>query len=210
MAVGEGVTVTELGGVATLLGDISFGGGGVASLLKGEAEELGGTAEVAGATVVMIGVISEDVSAAEGTKGLASTLRPDGLLNKVEAGGVLLGGLTAEVISEAGPESGQLLVKGAVTREGVLVTGVVVCESGAEPGGVCRTESKKEKVWDTGLRLSPVINAKLLLTSPAKLLVAALVPEVMLGSGLLVRTLSSAAFWPSLADMGKSSTHMGS
>lgn len=95
--------------------------------------------------------------------------------------------------------------------EGVLVIGVVVCESGVEPGGVWRTESRKEKVWETGLRLSPVINARLPLTSPAKLLLfAALAAKLILDSGLLVTTFSLYAFCPSSADTGKSSTHMGS
>lgn len=95
---------------------------------------------------------------------------------------------------------------GAVAREGVLVTGVVVCESGAEPGGVWSTESRKEKVWETGLKLSPVIKAKLALTSPPLLAAA----ELILASGLLVGTFSSCCFCPFLVETGKSSTHMGS
>lgn len=47
------------------------------------------------------------------------------------------------------------------------MTGVVVWESGVEPGGVWRTESRKEKVCETGLRLSPVISDRLSWTGPA-------------------------------------------
>lgn len=102
-------------------------------------------------------------------------------------------------------------VRAEVAREGVLVIGVVVCESGVEPGGVWRTESRKEKVWETGLRLSPVINARLPLTSPATLVLqAGLVAELELGSGLHVETFSMFAFGPSLGDIGNSSTHIGS
>lgn len=124
----------------------------------------------------------------------------DGLVDKAEAGGrsgVLLEGLKTELACEAGMTAsvGVDFVRAAVAREGVLVIGVVVCESGVEPGGVWRTESRKEKVWETGLRLSPVINARLPLTSPATLLLlAALVAELLLASGLLVATFSSFVF----------------
>lgn len=97
------------------------------------------------------------MTVAEGTKGLASTFRADPtangdeLVDKAEVGGrseVLLEGLKTEVACEAGmPISvGVDFVRGAVAREGVLVIGVVVCESGVEPGGVWRTESRNEKV----------------------------------------------------------------
>lgn len=137
------------------------------------------------------------------------------MVDKAEVGGrsgVFLEGLKTEEVCEAGAvvPAGVDFVRGVVAREGVLVIGVVVCESGVEPGGVWRTESRKEKVWETGLRLSPVINAKLPLTSPATLLLLAAAAKLILGSGLLVATFSSFAFCPSLADTGKSSTHMGS
>lgn len=136
-------------------------------------------------------------------------------MEKAEAGGrsgVFLEGLKTEEVCEAGEAvpAGVDFARGAVAREGVLVIGVVVCESGVEPGGVWRTESRKEKVWETGLRLSPVINARLLLTSPAKLLLLPAAVKLTLGSGLLVGTFSSFAFCPSLVDTGKSATHMGS
>lgn len=165
---------------------------------------------------VLTDVAVEDMSVAEGTKGWASTLREDptalvggcgsaaakgdALVDKAEVGGksiVLLEGLKTEEACEAGMEVsvGVEFDRRAVAREGVFIIGVVVCESGVEPGGVWRTESRKEKVWETGLRLSPAINARLLLTSPAKLLLlAALATKLTLGSGLLVETLSSFAF----------------
>lgn len=68
--------------------------------------------------------------------------------------------------------------------------GVVVCESGVEPGGVWRTESRKEKVWETGLRLSPVINARLPRRSPAGLPLMATLAVVLVWSGLLPKTFS--------------------
>lgn len=100
----------------------------------------------------------------------------------------------------------------AVARERVLVMGVVLCESGVEPGEVCRTESRKEKVWETGLRLSPVINARLPLTSPAEVVLVVVAPAdmVALASGLMIETFSLFAFCSPLADIRKSSTHMGS
>lgn len=232
--VGGGVAVAELKGVAILLEGVPDDGAGVASFLQGEAEELRGMAEAVvdevavvpmeaaaavlrtGVAAVVLGVTVEDMSVAEGMKGLASTLRADpnavvegcvsaaakgdGLVDKAEVGGrseVLLEGLKTEVACETGMavSVGVDFVRGAVAREGVLVIGVVVCESGVEPGGVWRTESRKEKVWETGLRLSPAINARLPLTSPAKLvLLAALAAKLLLGSGLLVKTLSSFAF----------------
>lgn len=124
----------------------------------------------------------------------------DGLVDKAEAGGgsgVLLEGLKIELACEAGTtvSVGVDFVRAAVAREGVLVIGVVVCESGVEPGGVWRTESRKEKVWETGLRLSPVINARLPLTSAATLLLlAALAAEPLVASGLLVAPFSWFAF----------------
>lgn len=86
------------------------------------------------------------------------------------------------------------------------MTGVVVCESGVEPGGVCSTESRKEKVWETGLKLSPVIKAKLALTSPPLLAAA----ELMFASALMGGAFPSCCFCPFLVETGKSSTHMGS
>lgn len=181
--------------------------------------------EAAGAVIAMevaavvLGVAAEDMSMAAGTKGLASTLRADptavvggracaaakgdGLVDKMEVGGrsgVLLEELKTELACEAGTalSVGVDFVREAVARERVLVIGVVVWESGVEPGGVWRTESRKEKVWETGLRLSPDINSRLPLTSSAKpLLLAVLATELRLGSGLLGETFSSFAFRPS-------------
>lgn len=133
----------------------------------------------------------------------------------MEVGGrseVLLKGLKSEEVCEAKMvvSSGADFVREAVAREGVLVMGVVVWESGVEPGGVWRTESRKEKVWETGLRLSPVIRARLLPTSPVKpFLVTVLAAELMLFSGL-AETFSSFAFCPFLTDTEKSSKHIGS
>ncbi len=110
---------------------------------------------------------------------------------------MFLEGLKTELAWEVGIKVsfGMDFVRAAAVREGVLVIGVVVCESGVEPGGVWRTESRKEKVWETGLRLSPVINAKLPLTSPATLpLLAALVAGLLLVSGLLVEIFPSFVF----------------
>lgn len=103
-------------------------------------------------------------------------------------------------------------LRGAAAWEGVLVMGVVACESGVEPGEVCRTESRKEKVWETGLRLSPVINARLPLISPAEIALVVGAPAALLAltSGLTVATFSLFAFCSSLADIRKSSTHIGS
>lgn len=228
----------ELKDVATLLGAVSDGGVGVASVLQGAGVELKGVdevvveveVEVAAAAVLTtgaaLGATVEDMNAAEGTKGLASTLRPEPTVGGSVGAGAAKGGLVDKV-DKVGGRSGVHLrtdedcaetvsvgvdfIREAVAREGVLVIGVVVCESGAEPGGVWRTESRKEKVWETGLRLSPVIRAKLPLTSPDMLLLAA-APDAkpMLGSGLLVGAFSSFALCPSLTDTGKSSTHMGS
>lgn len=79
-------------------------------------------------------------------------------------------GLKEEICEERMPVSiGVDLVREEVAMDGVLVIGVVVCESGVEPGGVWRTESRKEKVWETGLRLSPVNRARLPLPSPVTL-----------------------------------------
>lgn len=216
---GEGVAVAELKVVATPFGGVSDDGDvGGASFLQGEAEELRGVAAATlttGAGAVVLGAAAEDRSVAEGTKGLASTLRDDptavtvgcvsaavngdGWVDKAEAGarsGVLLEGLKTEAACEARmPISvGVDFVRGAVEREGVLVIGVVDCESGVEPGGVWRTESRKEKVWETGLRLSPVNNARLPLTSSPKLLLLATLAAVLLGSGLLGETFSSLWF----------------
>lgn len=96
--------------------------------------------------------------------------------------------------------AGKDLVREAVAIEGVLVIGVVVWESGVEPGGVWRTESRKEKVWETGLRFSPDNSARLPPTSPV--LEAVLVVGLLLISCLLVKTLSSFAFCPFLPDRG--------
>lgn len=89
------LAVAGLMGAATFLGGVSGGGVGVASFLKGEAEELRGVAEVVvdaaavvpvevaaavlttGVAAVVLGVAVEEMSVAEGTKGLASTLRAD-------------------------------------------------------------------------------------------------------------------------------------
>lgn len=65
----------------------------------------------------------------------------DGLVDKREVGGrsgVLLEGLKTELACEAGMRVsvGLDFVRAAAAREGVLVIGVVVCESGVEPGGV--------------------------------------------------------------------------
>lgn len=226
---GGGVATAELNGVATLLGGVADDdGAGVASFLKGEGEELRVMAGVvvgaadalpvkaAAAVVLKAGdaaVMLEDMSVAEGTKGLASTLRADltvvvegyvsaeangdGLVDRTEVGGrsvVTFEGLRTEVACEAGMPISDFAM-GAVAREGVLVIGVVVCESGVEPGGVWRTESRKEKVWETGLRFSPVISARLSLTSTAELfLPGTLVAALMVGSGLLVDTFTSFAF----------------
>lgn len=65
-----------------------------------------------------------------------------------------------------------------------------------EPGGVWRTESRKEKVWETGLRLSPVIRARLLFASPG--LVAAEVTTF--GSLLFAEAFSSFAVCAPLPD----------
>lgn len=142
------------------------------------------------------------------------TAEGDGLVNKAEVGGmsgVLFEGLKTEFACEGGAtvSVGVDFVRAEVARDGVLVIGVVVWESGVEPGGVWRTESRKEKVCETGLRLSPVINARLP-SAATLLLLAALATELLLGSGLLVEPFSSFVFWPSLADVGKSSTHIGS
>lgn len=84
-------------------------------------------------------------------------------------------GLKAEVSEEWMPVSTRVdLVREGVAMEEVLVIGVVVCESGVEPGGVWRTESRKENVWETGLRLSPVNRARLPLPSPVTLFLSAL------------------------------------
>lgn len=179
----------------------------------------------------IIGVPMVDISVAEGTKGLALMLRTDPpavfggrvsaevkgdrLVDTVEVGGrseVLLKGLKSEEVCEAKVVVSREadFVRDAVAREGVLVMGVVVWESGVEPGGVWRTESRKEKVWETGLRFSPVIRARLPLTSPAKpFLVTVLAAKLILFSSL-AETFSSFAFCPFLMDTEKSSKHMGS
>jgi len=202
----------------------------VASFLEGVMVELRGVAELvvdagavvpgkAAAAALTAGVVVEGMRGAEGTKGLASTLRADliaavggtkgdGFVDRGkfgESSAVLLTGLKTEEACEAGMEvsDGMDLVREALAMEGVLVIGVVVCESGVEPGGVWRTESRKENVWETGLRLSPVISARLPLTSPVKVLLpAALVAKLILGSSLLVETFSSFAFCPFLPDTG--------
>lgn len=245
-----GLAVAWLMDMATFWGGVPGGDVGVASFLWAETEELRGVAEVVadvaavvpveasavvlkmGVDAVILDVAVEDMSLAEGTKGLASTLRTDPpvsvggcvivaakgdwLVDKAEVGrrsGVLLQGLKTELACEAGMtvSVGVDFVRAAVAREGVFVIGVVVCESGVEPGGVWRTESRKEKVWETGLRLSPVINIRLPPSPDTLLLLAALAAELLLASGFLLVTFSSFAFFRlSLGDAGKSSTHMGS
>lgn len=64
-----------------------------------------------------------------------------------------------------------------------------------EPGGVWRTASRKEKVWETGLRLSPVIRARLLFASSG---LAAAVTR--LGSLLFAEAFSSFAVCTPLPD----------
>lgn len=157
----RGVVVVTVGlmGVATLLGGVSSGDAEVAKFLTGEAEELRGvtagmavvdavqavpTGVVAATLTVMAAVIAGE---AEGTKGLASTLSVDvaacaeGPVDEAEVGGgsgMPLDGLKTEVACEAGMGAsvGLDFVGAALAREGVLVIGVVVCESGVEPGGV--------------------------------------------------------------------------
>jgi hypothetical protein len=193
---------------------------------------------VPGAAVVL-GV--ELVGVASGTNGLASGLRPDpavttemglsdsvpskgeGLNKEVAVGGrseLHLEGATVGVITEvceAGTKvsGGVVFVAGAVAREGVVVMGVVVWEPGVEAGGVWRTESRKEKVWETGLRLSPDNNARLSPTSAGLLsLPAPLAAELRLASTLPTdeneEFLASSVILTPLADAPKSSTHMGS
>ena len=120
MGLMEGGCVVELRGVATLVGEVSNNEVGGVSLLQGKAE-LRGVAEVV-----------------EGTKDLVLMLRTGlpaaGMDDKVEVGrrsAVLLegeAGMVWRVVS-----IGVDFVRGAEAREGVLVIGVVVCESGVEP-----------------------------------------------------------------------------
>lgn len=194
--------MTEGGAVAAELKDgvtlVATGAGAKAAVA-------GVTAAVAVVVVVMLEVVAavpalaglvlravvEDRSAAEGTKGLASTLRPDP--KAVVLGVVKTAGCGTLVVSGA-----VVLARGAVASAGVWVMGVVVCESGVEPGGVWSTESRNEKVWETGLKLSPVIKAKLPLTSSDKpALLALLAAAPVLDMGLL-------------PDMSSLSTHIGS
>lgn len=164
-------------GVTTLLGGVSDNAVRVASFLQEEAEGLKGMAKVVADWIAAVepSVVGEDKSVAMGTNGLASTLRADptavagGCVPTENTSDGLVDEFGTEVPGEAGtPTSARVdLVREAVAREGVQVTGIGVCESGVQPGGVCRTESRKEKVWETGLRLSPLINAKL--SSPARL-----------------------------------------
>lgn len=125
---------------------------------------------------------------------------------------VLLKGLKSEAACEAGTvvSTGVDFVREAGASEAVLVMGVVVWESGVEPGGVWRTESRKEKVWETGLRLSPVISARLPLTSPAKLFLVTVLAAVLIWFSGLADILSSMGFCPFLTDTEKSSKHIGS
>ena len=62
--------------------------------------------------------------------------------------------------------------------------GVVVWELGVEAGGVWSTESRKEKVWETGLRFSPDSRPRLPLSSAASALgaLATLLMAVAAGS----------------------------
>lgn len=85
---------------------------------------------VLGLATLVLGVVVEDRSAADGTKGLASTLRPDPM--KVLAGEVKTTGCGTLGAASAGVD----FARGAVASAGVLVIGVVVCESGVEPGEV--------------------------------------------------------------------------
>lgn len=216
----EGGGVAELRDMAALVRGVSDD---VVRLGAAE-EQLRGAAEMAvdvGAVIPVEAALTagvEDASAAD-VRALASVLGADPtagdkgkwLVDKAEEGGrsgVILEGLNTEEACAAGMLLSITVdfVREAVARDGVLVIGVVVCESGVEPGGVWRTESRKEKVWETGLRLSPVISAKLPLTSPATLLL----PWRMFGSGLLVETFSPFDFFLSLSDKGKPSMHIGS
>lgn len=117
----EGGCVAELMDVATLMGGVLDDEVGGVPFLQGEGE-LRSVAEVA-----------------EGTNGLASTLRADltaaGVVDKVEVGvrsGVLMG---TEMVFEVGMavSSGVDFVRGAVTRQGVLLIALVVCMSGVKP-----------------------------------------------------------------------------
>lgn len=236
---GGGVPVLVVRGVATALVGVFDDDGWAALLSVAGAGQPSGMVEVAvtgvavlpeekllttGVAAVILGV---DMSVAEGTKGLASMLREDStagagwcvsVTNKGDAeaevggrSGVFLEGYKTEEVCDARAGACACVYRGAVAKEGVLVIGVVVWESGVEPGGVWRTESRKEKVWETGLKLSPVINARLLLTFPAKLLLlAALACKLRVGSGMTGTTFSSFSFCQFLADAGKSWTHMGS
>lgn len=65
----------------------------------------------------------------------------NGLVEKAEVGGrsgALLEGFKTALACEAGMRASVRLdfVRAAAAREGVLVIGVVVCESGVEAGGV--------------------------------------------------------------------------
>lgn len=89
-------------------------------------------------------------------------------------------GLKAEDCEERMPVStGVDLVREGAAMVEVVVIGVVVCESGVEPGGVWRTESRKENVWETGLRLSPVSRERLPLPSPVTLFLSALEAKLL-------------------------------
>lgn len=178
-----GAVVTELKGGVTLVAT----GAGVKAVVAGVKV----VAAIPALTGLVLRAVVEDRSAAEGTNGLASTLRPDP--KAVVLGVLKTAGWDILLVSGA-----VVLARGVVASAGVWVMGVVVCESGVEPGGVWSTESRNEKVWDTGLKFSPVIKAKLLLTSPVKPALFALLGAVpMLEMGLL-------------PDMSSLSTHIGS
>lgn len=150
------VVVASFGlmGVATLLGGVSSGEADVAKVLPGIAEELEGVSAGGGVAVVVVAADAVRVVAAtltvgtavtageaEGTKGLASTLSvdavtcADGPVDKEGAdgrSGRFLDGLNKEAEASVGLG----FVTPTLAREGVLVMGVAVCESGVEPGGV--------------------------------------------------------------------------
>lgn len=128
------------------------------------------------------GEVMAEVHGAEGKKGLALTFREE---PTTAAGGGGAAAPNSNGTAGAGVDerSDRFLVTGLACEAGmrvsvgldffraaseeVLVTGVVVWESGVEPGGVWRTESRKEKVCETGLRLSPVISDRLSWICPA-------------------------------------------
>lgn len=228
----EGGGVADVSDMTAPFRGVSGKDDSMASFLEEVMEELRGVTEVmvdvkavvsGNTAVVTAGGPPEVRRTAAGTNALASTLRvdPTAVVGGAKGDGLVDGGrfvlLFAGLKTEDACEAGKVvsvrivLVMEAEAMEGVLVIGVVVCELGVEPGGVWRTESRKEKVWETGLRLSPVISAKLPLTSPADLfLLAAAGSKVRVGSAVLEEAFSSFVFCTSLPVGGNSSTHMGS